>query len=110
LTNTAAGAQHARIMRARTALLLLALTFSSAAHASNVAPLAFGMTPEEAAVALKAPLQYLAGRPDSEVFAAERDAGVPGFYPVHEWIYLQFRRGKLSGWKKDWRLLRGWLF
>ncbi len=73
---------------------------------SNVAPLAFGMTPDQAAGALGAPLVYVRGRPGAETFVAERDAGVPGLYPVGERIFLQFRRGGLTGWKKDWAVTR----
>src|SRR5688572_16950284 len=78
---------------------------------SNIVPLAFGMTPNEASTALGAPLVYVAGRPGSEVFVAQRNAGVPGLYPVAERLFLQFRRGSLTGWKKDWAVTRPfWLF
>lgn len=98
---------------ARILLTLFALGWFAAgnAHASNIAPLAFGMTPAEASVALGAPLVYVRGRPGSEVFVAERNAGVPGLYPVGERLFLQFRRGGLTGWKKDWAVTRPyWLF
>jgi len=65
-------------------------------------PLAFGMTPQDAAVALGAPLVYHHGRRGSEVFYATRPAHIPGFYPVHRRVYLQFRKGCLTGWKSDW--------
>lgn len=65
-------------------------------------PLAFGMTPQDAAVALGAPLIYHHGRRDSEVFYATRPAHIPGFYPVDRRVYLQFRKGCLTGWKSDW--------
>lgn len=73
---------------------------------SNVAPLAFGMSPQQAAQALGAPLTYVSGRAGHEVFSAVTPAGVPGLYPVDERIYLQFRKGCLSGWKKDWQQQR----
>ncbi len=92
------------------ALILLCLLFSAETRASNLAPLAFGMTPQDAAIALSASLDYVRGRPGSEVFVAGREAGVPGFYPVGERLYLQFRRGRLTGWKTDRGLRRGWLF
>jgi len=84
---------------------------ATSAQASNIAPLAFGMTPAQATAALGAPLVLVAGKPGSEVFLAERNAGVPGLYPVSERLFLQFRRGSLTGWKKDWTVTRPfWLF
>ena len=68
----------------------------------SVAPLAFGMTPQDAATALSAPLAYDHGRRGSEVFVATYPAHVPGFYRVDHRIYLQFRHGCLTGWKSDW--------
>jgi hypothetical protein len=97
-------------------LLMLGWLASGSAHAtsiapSNIEPLAFGMTPAEASEVLGTQLVYVSGRPGSEIFLAERDAGVPGFYPVNFRIFLQFRRGGLTGWKKDWRVTRPyWLF
>src|SRR5215831_2840414 len=68
----------------------------------SVAPLAFGMTPQDAANALHAPLVYHHGRRGSEVFYAVRPAHIPGFYWVDRHIFLQFRHGCLTGWKNDW--------
>jgi hypothetical protein len=76
------------------------------APGSNTVPLAFGMTPGEASAALGLPLVYLSGRPGSEIFIAAGPAGIPGVYPTDHGIALQFRRGRLTGWKKDWQLRR----
>jgi hypothetical protein len=76
----------------------------------NVVPLAFGMTPEEAAIALGVPLVYHSGRPGAEIYLAYGSAGVPGFYPVDSALALQFRNRRLTGWKKDWQLRRPWPF
>lgn len=73
---------------------------------SNTEPLAFGMTPAEASAALGVPLVYWSGRRGSEVLVTGMLAGVPGFYPTAHTLALQFRRGRLTGWKKDWQLLR----
>jgi hypothetical protein len=73
---------------------------------SNTIPLAFGMTPEQAAIALGVPLVYHSGRPGSEIYLAYGSTGIPGFYPADSAIALQFRNGQLTGWKKDWRLQR----
>jgi hypothetical protein len=75
-------------------------------YPSNTAPLAFGMTPEQASIALGVPLIYHSGRPGSEIYVTGGSAGVPGFYPVDSAIALQFRNGHLTGWKKDWRVRR----
>jgi hypothetical protein len=69
----------------------------------SVAPLAFGMTPQDASSALHAPLIHHHGSARSEVFYATRPARIPGLYRVDRRIYLQFRNGCLTGWKSDWR-------
>jgi len=73
------------------------------AHPPNVLPLAFGMTPRDAAAALGVPLTLVSRRRGSEIFYAVYPTRMPGFYFVDGRIYLQFRNGCLSGWKKDWR-------
>ena len=40
------------------------------------------------------------------IFIAVGPAGVPGAYPVDMGIALQFRKGRLAGWKQDWHLNR----
>jgi len=77
---------------------------------SNVLPLAFGMTPLEASLALGEPLVYHSGRRGSEIYLASGPAGIPGAYPTDYGIALQFRNGRLTGWKKDWQLRRPWPF
>jgi hypothetical protein len=90
-------------------LLACSLLAPPAGLPSNVAPLAFGMTPQQVTTALGAPLTYVSGRPQAEVYYTVTPAGVPGFYPVDQSIYLQFRKGCLTGWKKDWHMRRGFL-
>ena len=68
---------------------------------SNTAPLTFGMTVDEAATALNAPLKYIRGKPGDEVFAAPRFASA-GYFDRHDQLFLQFRNGRLTGWKGDW--------
>ena len=77
-----------------------------AAH-SNTAPLAFGMTPQEVADAFAAPLVRIRGPRGGEIYLAEVRASVPGFYPVTRRTVLQFRNGRLTGWKNDWNLRTG---
>jgi hypothetical protein len=68
---------------------------------SNNTPLAFGMGEEDAARALGTPLNYISGRPGDEIYLAFRDIGGTGFFNRKDRLYLQFRRGRLAGWKGD---------
>ncbi len=69
---------------------------------SNNVPLAFGMDAGDAARALGVPLNYIKGRPGHEIFLAFRDIGGSGLFPHRHRLYLQFRGGRLAGWKGDW--------
>jgi hypothetical protein len=69
---------------------------------SNNTPLAFGMAAGDAARALGVPLNYVKGRPGDEVYLAFRDIGGSGLFPHRHRLYLQFRGGRLAGWKGDW--------
>ena len=69
---------------------------------SNNTPLAFGMDAGDAARALGVPLNYIRGRPGNEIFLAFRDIGGSGLFPHRHRLYLQFRAGRLAGWKGDW--------
>jgi hypothetical protein len=66
---------------------------------SNNAPLQFGLTPQETATALGAPLVYATGRPGNEVFTAQVVGG--HFFSRTDTLFLQFRKGRLTGWKVD---------
>lgn len=68
---------------------------------SNNTPLAFGMDVAETARALRQPLQYVRGRPGQEVYLALRDLGGSGLVPHRHRLFLQFRHGRLAGWKED---------
>jgi len=71
-------------------------------------PLVFGMTPQEVEQAIGAPLTYLSGPPGSERFLVQRPSTVPGIYPVDMRVVLQFRRGHLTGWRRDWQMRPYW--
>jgi hypothetical protein len=71
---------------------------------SNTEPLAFGMTQQEASAALGVPLVRYSAHHGSEILIGVMPAGIPGYYPTKHTIALQFRRGRLTGWKKDWDL------
>jgi len=101
--------QEARALTFKRVGALLWLCWA-AVCGTNTAPLAFGMTPEQASIALGVPLVYYSGRTGSEIYLAYGSPSIPGFYPVDSALALQFRNGQLTGWKKDWRLRRPWPF
>jgi hypothetical protein len=74
--------------------------FSSAA--SNRTPLAFGMDPDDASRALGTPLNYVSGTPGNEMYLALPNAEGSALSFRKDGLYLQFREGKLMGWKGDW--------
>lgn len=68
---------------------------------SNNTPLAFGMDADQTARALGQPLQYVRGRPGNEIFLALRNLGGSRLIPYRHRLFLQFRHGRLAGWKED---------
>lgn len=71
-------------------------------------PLVFGMTRADVERVVGAPLVYLSGARGSERFLVERPATVPGWYLSDARIVLQFRRGRLTGWRRDWQMRPYW--
>jgi hypothetical protein len=69
---------------------------------SNNTPLAFGMDEETAARALGTPLHYVSGRRGEEIYLTFRNIGGSGLFYKKDRLYLQFRNGRLAGWKGDW--------
>jgi hypothetical protein len=69
---------------------------------SNNTPLAFGMDVEDVSRALGGPLSYIRGRPGNEIYLAFRNIGGSGLFNHHDRLFLQFRNGRLAGWKGDW--------
>jgi hypothetical protein len=69
---------------------------------SNNTPLAFGMDVEEVSRALGQQLNYIRGRPGDEIYMAFRNVGGFVLFYRNDRLYLQFRKGKLAGWKGDW--------
>jgi hypothetical protein len=68
---------------------------------SNNTPLAFGMDADQAARVLGQPLQYVRGRPGNEIYLALRNIGGSRLIPTRHRLFLQFRHGRLAGWKED---------
>jgi len=86
---------------------LTGLTAAGASGASQPtlsygAPLSFGMSIDEASVALGVPLSYVRGRPGDELLLALPNVKGSALTIRSDGLYLQFRRGKLTGWKGDW--------
>lgn len=71
----------------------------------NIA-LTFGMTPEQVSQALGVPLLYVRGRPGNELLLALPNVRGAALASRSDGLYLQFRRGRLSGWKGDWGTIR----
>jgi hypothetical protein len=69
---------------------------------SNNTPLAFGMDVEDVSRALGEPVSYVRGRPGDEIYLAIRNIGGSGLFNYHHRLFLQFRKGRLAGWKGDW--------
>jgi len=75
---------------------------------SNTTPLVFGMSVNDTATALGTPLTYVSGRTGNEIYVAARHNGGSGFFPRDDKLFLQFRNGRLTGWKGDWG--RNWMW
>jgi hypothetical protein len=69
-------------------------------------PLTFGMTPEQVSQALGVGLLYVRGRPGGELLLALPNVKGAALASRSDGLYLQFRRGRLSGWKGDWGTIR----
>ena len=78
------------------------------AELSNTTPLAFGMDVSEVSAALRQPLQFVSGHPGKEIYLALRNQGGSGLINHHDRLFLQFRNGRLAGWKEDYG--RNWMW
>ncbi len=113
--------KHATLLLTFIVAITMALQPTAAQHApephelapfnktlSNNAPLVFGMSANDAAIALGSPLTYIHGRPGNKVFMVLRHVGGSGWLFRNDPLYLQFRRGRLTGWKGDWN--QNWMW
>lgn len=83
--------------------LLASPAVGSAQPASpSAAPLSFGMSIDEASAALGAPLSYVRGSRGNELLLALPNVKGSALTIRSDGLYLQFRRGRLSGWKGNW--------
>jgi hypothetical protein len=98
------------MLRSAAAFTLLACLALAPLQAQRLTPpnipLAFGMTPDQAAQALGVRLHYVRGRPGDELLAALPDVKGATLAKRSDALYLQFRNGRLSGWKGDWGTIR----
>ena len=67
-------------------------------------PLALGMTAQDAANSLRAPLYYITGPYGAEIYVSDRLTEIAGLGAVPTRTFLQFRRGTLFGWTSGWQL------
>jgi hypothetical protein len=68
----------------------------------NDTPLVFGMDAETVSQVLGTTLIYVRGSPGNEMFLALPNVKGSALSDRKDGLYLQFRRGKLTGWKGDW--------
>jgi hypothetical protein len=89
------------------AVTLACIGFSPAlAQQTEHTPLNFGMNVDQASQALGVPLSYVRGRSGNELFVALPNVKGSALATRSDGLYLQFRRGKLTGWKGDWGTIR----
>jgi len=74
----------------------------------NNTPLSFGMNANEASLALGTTLYYISGRPGDELYVALPNVKGAALSDRRDGLYLQFRRGKLEGWKGEWNARLPW--
>ncbi|WGS23535.1 MULTISPECIES: hypothetical protein [unclassified Bradyrhizobium] len=73
---------------------------------SNMISLRLGMNADETAEALGVPLIYIRGRPGNELYLVLSNVKGSALSSRSDGLYLQFRKGKLAGWKGDWGTIR----
>ena len=91
-------------------VLLATISIAGLAHihaqqgsrAMSNMPLAFGMDANEASQALGTTLYYVRGHAGNETYLARPNVTGAALSDRKDGLYLQFRRGRLEGWKGDW--------
>jgi hypothetical protein len=68
--------------------------------------LQFGMNADQVSQVLGVPLTYVRGRHGNELFLAIPNVKGSALSIRSDALYLQFRKGRLSGWKGDWGTIR----
>ncbi len=90
-----------------TGFMFASITLAPAAYKAQAAvpagaPLMFGMSADEASAALGVPLSYVRGSRGNELLLALPNVKGSALTIRSDGLYLQFRRGRLTGWKGDW--------
>jgi hypothetical protein len=88
------------------AVLSPAYAQQSTMAAPDNTPLFFGMNADEASRALGTTLYYVRGRPGDELLLAVPNVKGAALSSRSDGLYLQFRKGRLAGWKGDWGTIR----
>ena len=83
-------------------VMMAGMGWPAQAQQGNNTPLTFGMNKQEASLALGAALIHVRGRPGNEMFLALPNVKGSALSDRRDGLYLQFRRGRLDGWKGDW--------
>lgn len=87
-------------------VLMVATSFAALSPAqaqlANSTPLTFGMTADQASQVLGVQLIYVRGRRGEEMYLALPNVKGSALSDRRDGLYLQFRHGKLAGWKGDW--------
>jgi hypothetical protein len=89
------------------AFMFASIALASAAYKAQAAvpagaPLMFGMSADQASAALGVPLSYVRGSRGNELLLALPNVKGSALTIRSDGLYLQFRRGRLTGWKGDW--------
>jgi hypothetical protein len=106
-----------RVMKQITFGAMLAVAIAGAAFSQALAqqgtlpvpnntPLTFGLDADEASRALGTNLNYIRGRPGDELYLALPNVKGAALSSRSDGLYLQFRKGRLAGWKGDWGTVR----
>jgi hypothetical protein len=102
-----------RIVAALLLILAGAPALAQQGATPNNTPLIFGMSVEQASQALGATLSPVRGPSGGELYVALSNVKGAALSHRNDALYLQFRRGRLQGWKGDWGANRppndGWL-
>ena len=80
----------------------LAALSPAQAQLANSTPLTFGMTADQASQVRGVQLIYVRGRRGEEMYLALPNVKGSALSDRRDGLYLQFRHGKLAGWKGDW--------
>jgi hypothetical protein len=104
--------RHARMFAMAGCLALSCMSMAPASGQTTFAPrnatlpLSFGMTPDQASQSLGVPLYYVRGTVGNELLLAVPNIKGAALAIRSDGLYLQFRKGKLTGWKGDWGTIR----